>query len=151
MLHQQLKEEIKDAMRAKDALRLEVLRGVTTAFVNELVAKKRTPQDFLEDEFALPVVKRLVKQRKDSIAQYEAGGRPELAEKEKQELTILETYLPKQLDRDAIIIIAKEVLAEGASPDKSKIGQLVGAVVKKTQGNADGTLVKSVLEELLAD
>lgn len=149
MLHQQLKEEIKNAMRAKDALRLEVLRGVTTAFVNELVAKKRTPQDFLEDDAALTVVKRLVKQRKDAIIQFEQGGRPELAEKEKSELLILEHYLPSQMNEADIAVIAKTVISEMGTPDRSKIGQIIGAILKKTAGQADGTIVKSVVEKLL--
>ena len=86
MLQQQIKEEIKNAMRAKDELRKEVLRGIATAFVNELVAQRRTPQETLEDDGALVVLKRLLKQRKDSFEQFTAGGRPELAEKEAKEM-----------------------------------------------------------------
>ncbi|HSE35004.1 MAG TPA: GatB/YqeY domain-containing protein, partial [Candidatus Paceibacterota bacterium] len=89
MLHQTIKDEIKNAMRAKEALKLEVLRGIQTAFVNELVTLRRTPQDMLEDDKALTVLKRLAKQRKDSMEQFTNGGRPELAEKEAAELVVI--------------------------------------------------------------
>ena len=79
-LHQTIKDGIKDAMKAKDAVRLSVMRGLTSAFTNELVNLKRTPQDALSDDEALAVVKRAIKQRKDSIEQYIKGNRPELAE-----------------------------------------------------------------------
>jgi uncharacterized protein YqeY len=75
MLHTDIKEGIKEAMKARDAVRLDTLRGISTAFTNELVAKGKTPQDMLTDEEALSVMTRLAKQRKDSIAQYRAGGR----------------------------------------------------------------------------
>ncbi len=148
MLHTEIKEKIKDAMRAKDALRLEVLRGMTTAFVNELVSMRRTPQDVLEDEKALTVVKRLIKQRKDSIEQFTNGGRPELAEKEHAELKILNEFLPEQMSRDAIKVIAEKKKAELGVTDKSGMGKLMGAIIKECQGQADGADVKAVVESL---
>ena len=102
MLHQQIKDEIKKAMMAKEALRLETMRGLVSAFTNELVATKRTPQDMLTDEEVLKVIKRAANQRKDSIEQFEKGGRPELAEKEKAELVIIETFLPQMMSKDEI-------------------------------------------------
>jgi len=148
MLHTDIKEKIKDAMRAKDALRLEVLRGMTTAFVNELVAMRRTPQEFLEDEKALTVVKRLVKQRKDSHEQFTAGGRPELAAKEAAELDILNEFLPAQMSREAIMVIAKKKKEELGVSDKSGMGKLMGAIIKESAGSADGADVKAVVESL---
>ena len=150
MLHTDIKEKIKDAMRAKDALRLEVLRGMTTAFVNELVAMRRTPQEFLEDDKALTVVKRLVKQRKDSHEQFTAGGRPELAAKEAAELDILSEFLSAMMGRDAILEIAKKKQAELGITDKSGMGKLMGAIIKETQGAADGSDVKAVVESLFS-
>ena len=150
MLHAQIREEIKNAMRAKEALRLEVLRGVLTAFTNELVATKRTPQEMLEDKEGIAVIKRLVKQRKDSAEQFTSGGRPELAEKENAELVILEAFLPQSMSRDEIKKIAEAKKAEMGIVDKSKMGQSIGAVMKACAGNADGNDVKVVVEELLA-
>ncbi len=148
MLHTDIKEKIKDAMRAKDALRLEVLRGMTTAFVNELVAARRTPQEFLEDDKALAVVKRLVKQRKDSFDQFTAGGRPELAQKEEAELKILGEFLPEQMSQDAIRVIAERKKAELGITDKASMGKLMGAIIKECAGKADGADVKAVVESL---
>lgn len=150
MLHAQIREEIKNAMRAKEALRLEVLRGILTAFTNELVATKRTPQEVLEDAGCVAVIKRLVKQRKDSAEQFEKGGRPELAQKEKDELAILEVFLPQTMSREEIKKIAEAKMTELGIVDKSKMGQFIGAVMKACGGNADGNDVKAVVEELLA-
>lgn len=150
MLHQQIREEIKNAMRAKDALRLEVLRGILTGFTNELVATKHTPQEILDDAGCLAVIKRQVKQRKDSYEQFIAGGRPELAAKEKDELVILEAFLPQMMSREEIKKIAEVKKIELGVTDKSKIGQFIGAVMKACGGNADGNDVKAVVDELLA-
>lgn len=150
MLHLEIKEKIKDAMRAREALRLEVLRGLLTAFVNELVATRHTPQEILSDDAALAVVKRLVKQRKDSMEQFEKGGRPELAAKEAAELKILEEFLPQMMSREEILVIAKAKKAELGITDKSGMGKFIGMVMKECQGKADGNDVKVVVEELLA-
>ena len=88
--------QIKEAMKAKEAVRLSVIRGLTAAFVNELVAKGRKPDGELTDEEALAIIKRGVKQRKDSIEQFTKGGRSDLADAEATELKILEAYLPAQ-------------------------------------------------------
>lgn len=150
MLHAQIKEEIKNAMRAKEALKLEVLRGILTGFVNELVATKHTPQETLDDAGCIAVIKRQVKQRKDAAEQFTNGGRPELAQKEKDELAILEAFLPATMSRADIKKIAEAKKAEMGITDKSKMGQFIGAVMKACGGNADGNDVKAVVEELLA-
>lgn len=149
MLHQTIKDEIKNAMRAKEALRLETLRGIQTAFVNELVTLRRTPQDMLEDDKALTVLKRLAKQRKDSMEQFTKGGRPELAEKEAAELAVIEGFLPASMPREAIKAIVDAKIAELGVTDKSGMGKLVGAVMKECAGKADGADVKAVVEEAL--
>ena len=146
MLHQQIKDEIKKAMMAKEALRLETMRGLSAAFTNELVATKRTPQEMLTDEEALKVIKRAANQRKDSIEQFEKGGRPELAEKEKAELAIIETFLPQMMSKDEIRKIAEAKKAELGATDKSKMGMFMGALMKELKGKADGTDVKEVVE-----
>lgn len=149
MLHTQIKEEIKNALRAKDELRKETLRGILAAFVNELVSRRRTPQETLEDDGCIVVLKRLVKQRKDSAEQFEKGGRPELAEKEKKELLIVEEFLPKAMSREEIKKIALEKKTELEITDKSGAGKLIGAVMKECKGKADGNDVKAVVEGLL--
>lgn len=150
MLHQQIKDSIKEAMIAKDAVRLSVLRGLVTAFTNELVATKRMPQDFLTDEEVLNSIRKAVKQRKDSIEQFEKGGRPELAEDEKKELVVLEAYLPTLMSREEIKKVVEAKKAEAGEVDKAKLGIFMGSVMKDLKGKADGADVKAVIDELFA-
>jgi len=147
-LHTSLRETLKEAMKAKDAVRLTTVRNIMTACTNELVATGKTPQHELSDEAVLSVIKRLAKQRKESITQYEAANRPELAEPEKAELTVLEAYLPTLMSQEQIRPIAEAKKAELGIDDKSKMGQLVGAVMKELAGQADGGDVKVVVESL---
>lgn len=147
-IHTNLRTTLKEAMKAKDEVRLRTVRGIMTACTNELVATSRTPQDELKDEETQSVIKRLAKQRKESILQYEAANRPELALPEKEELVILEAYLPTLMSQAEIRPIAEAVQAELGVIDKAKLGILVGAVMKKLQGKADGGDVKAVVESL---
>lgn len=146
--HTDLRVTLKEAMKAKDEVKLRTVRGIITACTNELVATSRTPQDELTDDEVLNVIKRLAKQRKESIVQYEAANRPELAAPEKEELAVLEAYLPTLMSREAILPIAEATKAELGVTDKAKLGILVGAVMKKLQGQADGGDVKAVVESL---
>jgi uncharacterized protein YqeY len=148
-LHSDIKGELKEAMKAKDAAKLRTVRSMLTAFTNELVATGKKPQDELDDAGVLSVIKRLAKQRKESIVQFEAGNRPDLAEPEKEELAILDAYLPALMSRDAIRPIAEKKIAEMGAIDKSKMGMIVGALIKELQGQADGADVKAVVEEIL--
>jgi len=145
-LHQSIKAELKEAMKAKEAVRLQVVRSLLTAFMNELVATGRTPQDWLTDDETMAVIKRAAKQRKESITQYEAAGRQELAEPEKAELVVIEAYLPQMMSQDDIRPIVEAKKAELGIDDKSKMGMLVGAVMKELAGQADGGDVKFVVE-----
>lgn len=147
-LHTQIKQEIKEAMLKKDALKLNVVRGISAAFTNELVAKGHKPQEEIGDEDALVVIKRLVKQRKDSIDQFKKGNREDLAAEEAAELGILETYLPATMSKDEIRKIAEAKKAEMNFTDKSKMGMFMGAVMKELKGKADGADVKEVIESL---
>jgi uncharacterized protein len=147
-LHESLRESLKEAMKAKDAVRLRTVRGIMTACTNELVATGRTPQDMLDDAGVLTVIKRLAKQRKESILQFEAAGRQDLADPEKEELVVLDAYLPTLMTQDEIRPFAEAKKAELGVTDKSKLGQLVGAVMKELAGKADGGDVKVVVESL---
>jgi uncharacterized protein YqeY len=148
MLHQKIKDEIKKAMLAREAIRLETMRGLLSAFTNELVATKRTPREMLGDEEVLMVMKRAANQRKDSIEQFEKGGRPELAEKEKTELAIIETFLPQMMSKDEIRKIAEEKKIEFGADDKSKMGIFMGTLMKELKNKADGNDVRKIVEAL---
>ncbi len=147
-IHESIKADIPAAMKAKDEVRLRTLRSLVTAMTNEVVAKKRKPDEFLTDEEALAVLKRASNQRKDSIEQFEKGGRLDLVEPEKAELAIIETFLPAQMSEAEIEAVVSAKIAE-LQADKSKVGMLTGAVMKELKGKADGGAVKAVIDRLL--
>lgn len=150
MLHEDIKAKIKEAMIAKDSVRLEVYRGMSAAFTNELVAKGRKPQEMLPDEEALAVITRLSKQRKDSIEQYRAGGREDLVAEEQAQLAVIETFLPEMMSREEVEKVTRAKQAETGIIDASKKGMLMAAVMKELKGKADGTVVKEVVDALFA-
>ena len=149
LLTETIKTAMKEAMKAKDSNRVTTLRSIMAAFTNELVAQKKTPQDQLPDSDAEAVVKRLAKQRKDAIQQFTDGGRPDLAENEQAELAVIEEFLPEMMTQEQIKPIVKEVIAEMGA-DKSNMGRIIGAVMQKTAGKADGADVKAVVTEQLS-
>lgn len=145
---QKVADNLKVSMLKKDVARTGALRGIKAAFVNELIAKKRSQTETLTDEEAVTVIRRLANQRKDSIEQFRKGGREELARAEEGELAVLKEFLPAELSERDIRTIAARKKAELGITDKSKIGQLIGAVMKEAKGQADGAVVKSVVEQL---
>ena len=148
MTHQQLKDGIKEAMKAKDAVRLSVFRGLVTAATNEAITKGKGPDALLTDDELMTIIMRASKQRKDSIEQFEKGGRPELAEGEKAELAVIETLLPAQMSRDEIEAAVKAKATELGVTDKTGANKLIGALMKDIKGKADGNVVKDVITTL---
>jgi len=149
-MHQQIKSTLKEAMMAKDEIRLSVIRGLLSSFTNELVSKGKMPQDMLADDEVMAVISRAVKQRKDSIQQFEAAGRPELAVSEKAELSILESYLPAQMSKEEIVAFVTKKKTELGITDKSQTVDLIKAVMPELKGKADGKLVKEAVDAALA-
>jgi len=147
-LHETIKNQIKESMKAGDKVRLEVMRGLVTAFTNELVSKRRTPQELLSDQEALEVITRLSKQRKDSIEQFTKGGRMDLVDEESKQLAILSEYLPELMSKEEIEKIALIKKEELAITDPSKKGLLMSSLMKDLKGKADGALVKEVVDKL---
>jgi uncharacterized protein YqeY len=149
-IHETIKAGIPEALKAREDARLRTLRSLSTAMTNEVVAKKRKPDEFLTDEEALAVLKRAANQRKDSIEQFEKGGRAELAVPEKEELVIIESYLPAQMSVEEIEKIARAKMAEMGVTSKAEAGKFTGALMKELKGQADGGQVKAVVDSLLA-
>jgi hypothetical protein len=147
-LFQQIQDEAKKAMIARDTLKLNTLKSVKAVFLNELINKPGKTE--LGDEEALSVIKRLVKQRKDSIEQFKAGGREDLVKTEEDELKILEVYLPQMMSREEILKIAKKKKVELGISDKAKSGMLMSGLMKDLKGKADGSDVKSVVDQLFS-
>ncbi len=147
-IHITIKNSLKEAMLAKDTVKLEVIRGLMTAFMNELVSTGKTPQDVLEDADAIRVIRRIIKQREDSISQFTAAGRMDLANEDSAQLNILTTYVPAQAGAEEVKIIAEKVKIQMGIEDKSKMGILIGAVKKELGDRGDGSVIKSVVEDL---
>ena len=149
-IHETLKKSIHDALRAHDEVRLRTLRSLVTAMTNEVVAKKRKPDEYLNDDETLAVIKRSVNQHKDSIDQFTKASRMDLVEPEQAELAILEAYLPTMMSRDEILVIAKAKMAELGVSNKADAGKFTGALMKELKGKADGGDVKAVVDSLLS-
>ncbi|MAG44653.1 aspartyl-tRNA amidotransferase [bacterium] len=143
-LKNQINQDLKNAMKAKNELELSVLRMLNSVIMNEAVAKKKKEQG-LNDEEIIQVISRQIKQRKDSITQYKKGKRDDLAEQEEKELKILEKYMPEQMSEDQIRKIAQKVIDSGAN----EFGAVMGQVMAQVKGKADGNVVKKVVEEVL--
>ena len=148
MTQAELKEAMKDAMRAKDSVWLGVIRGLMSACTNEAVTKGKGPDGVLDEGEMLAVITRAAKQRKDSIEQFEKGGRPELAVGEKAELAIIMAMLPAQMSAEEIVAAAKAKAAELGIADKSGANKLMGMLMKDLKGRADGNDVKAVVDNL---
>jgi len=136
-------------MREKSATKLGVLRMLKAAMMNAAIEKSGA-QGQLADADATQVVRKQVKQRQDSIESFEKGGRPELAAKEKEELSILESYLPQAMSADELSKIVRDTIAEVGATSKAQMGVVMKALQAKVGGRADGkTLSAEVQKQLL--
>lgn len=149
MLHKQIEAELKTALKSGETEKAGVLRFLISAVRNYQIEIKAKDKEFLPDEEVIAVIRRQVKQRKDSIAEYEKGGREDLAGKEKAELAILENYLPAQAGVEKIREIVKAKIQKLGVTDKSGFGKLMGAVMSEFKGQAEGNAVKKIVEEEL--
>lgn len=149
-IHEKIKAGIPEALKRKDQVALRTYRSLATAMTNEVVAKKRKPDEFLTDEEALVVIRRAFNQRKDSIEQFMNADRPELAEPEQEELGIIEALLPEQLTDEEVDAIVKAKVEELGISDKSMLGKLIGAVMKEVAGRAEGGAVKASVDKHLS-
>jgi uncharacterized protein YqeY len=145
-LAERIDADLKDAMRAKEAGKLSVLRGLKSALKYAAIEKADAS---LDDAAASQVIRKQVKQRQDSIESFEKGGRPELAAKEKEELEILNAYLPKGLSAEELSALVRETIAEVGATSKAQMGAVMKALQAKVGGRADGkTLSTEVQREL---
>jgi hypothetical protein len=147
-IKQKILDDLKAAMKAGEVERRDVLRMIDSMIKNTEIEKKKR-EEGLTDEEVQEVISRAVKQRKDSIAQFESGGRPELAEKEQKEIEILMAYMPEQMSEEDVRKIIKEVIAETGAAGAASIGKVMGPAMAKLKGKADGNLVKKIVEEEL--
>jgi len=143
-LPERVDSDLKDAMRAKDTVKLGVLRMLKSALKYSAI-EKAGAEGQLDDTEASQVIRKQVKQRQDSIESFEKGGRPELAAKEKDELAILQTYLPQGLTADELANMVRETIGEIGATSKAQMGAVMKALQTKVAGRADG---KSLSQEV---
>ena len=147
-LSERIDADLKEAMRAKNAMRLGVLRMLKSALKYGAIEKSGADAQ-LADADAVQVIRKQAKQRQDSIESFEKGGRAELAEKEKAELEILNSYLPQQMSADELAKIVRETIAETGASSKAQMGAVMKALQAKVAGRADGkTLSQEVQKQL---
>ena len=149
MLATRIETEMKDAMRARDGVRLNALRMLKSAVGYYLLEKGGKDQP-ATDADVTAVVQKQIKQRRDSIESYEKGGRMELAEKEKQELAILASYLPQALTADELGALIETTIAELGATSKAQMGAVIKAVMAKAAGRAEGRMVSQLVQQKLA-
>jgi uncharacterized protein YqeY len=147
-LEQKVMAELKTAMLAKDEGGLRGLRAIKAAIIIAKTSEGAGGELKEEDETKL--LQKLVKQRKDSLAIYQEQKRPDLAKKEEEEITVIEKFLPQQLDNEALKAVLTKIIAETGAASPADIGKVMGVATKQLAGQADGKTISAVAKELLA-
>ena len=145
-IYDDVTDQMKAAMKAKDKPRLSALRGIRTVLIN---AKKEDNSETVADDRAIALLRSLSKQRKDSIKAYADAGRDDLVEQESGELAVIEGFLPKLADADQTRAWVKEAIAASGASSPREIGKAMGALMRAHKGDIDGSLARSILQEEL--
>ena len=146
-LKDQITNDMKQAMKDKDPDKVSTLRLVNESIKNKEIEAR---PNALTEQDVLGVLKKLTKQRQDSIEQFQKAGRDDLVQKEQRELEIIETYLPKQMGEDQVKSIVEQVIKETGATSVKDMGKVMQAVIAKTQGTADNKLVSQFVKSMLA-
>ena len=147
-LFDQVSNDIKSAMLAKDKVRLEALRGIKKEFLEAKTAKGADGE--LTDDMAMKILAKMVKQRKESAQIYTEQNRPDLAEPELAEAAVIETYLPKQMTEEELTEALKAIIAQVGATTPQEMGKAMGVATKQLAGRADGRAISAKVKELLA-
>lgn len=147
-LFDQVSNDIKSAMLAKDKVKLEALRGIKKEFLEAKTAKGADGE--LSDEVAMKILAKMVKQRKESAQIYTEQNRPDLAEPELAEAAVIETYLPKQMTEEELAEALKAIIAQVGATTPQEMGKVMGVATKQLAGRADGRAISAKVKELLA-
>ena len=148
LLFDQISEDIKSAMKARDKVRLETLRNIKKVFLEAKTAPGAN--DTLEDDAALKIIAKLAKQGKETAVTYTQAGRQDLADAELAQVAVLESYLPKQLTEEEITAIVKTIIAETGASSMKEMGKVMGIANKQMAGKADGRVISGIVKALLA-
>ena len=144
-LIERLNEDMKQAMKSQDKFRLAVIRMVRSSIKNAEIERQKP----LDDSEVIDILQREVKQRKDSLQDFEKAGRSDLAADASKEIAILQEYLPQQLSEEEIVEIVKQTMQETGAATKADMGRLMGALMPKVKGRADGKIVNRIAQQLL--
>lgn len=147
-LFDQISEDIKSAMKARDKVRLETLRNIKKVFLEAKTAPGAN--DTLEDDAALKIIAKLAKQGKETAVTYTQAGRQDLADAELAQVAVIEGYLPKQLSEEEITAIVKTIIAETGASSMKEMGKVMGIANKQMAGKADGRVISGIVKALLA-
>lgn len=146
-LGEKIEADLKEALKSKDAIRVSTLRMLKAGMQNSAIEKR---VEKLEDKDVINVISKQVKQHRESIDGFTKGGRPDLVDKEKAELAILETYMPKQLSTDELKALIKSVIEKVGAKSKADMGRVMKAVMEEVKDQADGKLVSQLVSEELS-
>ncbi|MEM6610808.1 MAG: GatB/YqeY domain-containing protein [Cyanobacteria bacterium P01_C01_bin.72] len=149
-LKEQIGEDIKSAMKAKDKVRLQTVRGIKKAILEKEVELRPQGVEALSKEQEIELLSQQAKQRRDSIEQFKNAGRDDLAEKESQELAIIETYLPAQASDEEVEKIVDELIAAAGATTMKDLGKVMGPAMKQLKGKADGKKIQELVKSKLA-
>ena len=149
MLEQQIQNDLKAAMLAKDKVALASIRGIKAAILLAKTAEGGQ-KDTIEDGELVKIIQKLVKQRKESAAIYTEQNRPELAENELAEAAVMEKYLPKALSEEEVEAAVKEIITEVGASSMADMGKVMGVATKKLAGQADGRVISGIVKKLLS-
>lgn len=144
-----LTADMKAAMKSKDKVSLTTIRALKTAIKNAAIEQGDTDAE-LDDKAVIAIIRKQIKQRLDSIEQYNTAGRPELAEIEQAEMTVLEKYLPKALSEEEINAAIADVIAETGASSRADMGEVMGLLQKKTEGRAEGKVLSQAVMKALS-
>ena len=147
-LFEQVSEDIKKAMLAKDKVALDALRGIKKEFLEAKTAKGTDGE--LHDDRALQILQKLVKQRKESAEMYTAANRPELAEEEMAQCAVIERYLPAMMSESELVEALKAIIAQVGAAGPQDMGKVMGVATKQLAGKAEGRVISAKVRELLA-
>ncbi|MDD4957155.1 MAG: GatB/YqeY domain-containing protein [Candidatus Omnitrophica bacterium] len=147
MLEKKIAEELNLSLKSGDKLKLSVCRMIMSEIKNRKI-EERT-KDHLSDDLTISVIRKMVKQHLESIDQFEKGGRSDLADKEKQELVILEGYLPAQMPEGEVLVVVEDVVRSTGASSVKDMGRVIKEVMARTQGRADGKTVSDMVRKRL--
>lgn len=149
-LRERLSADLKDALRARDEVRLRSIRALSAALQTAEIARREGGTATLSDDDVLAVVQKQAKQRRESIAQFETAGRADLVATEQEELDVLEAYLPQQLSDEQIQAAVAEIVAATGASGPQAMGRVMGAAMARLRGQADGSRVQAAVKAALA-